>query len=163
MEERGGGGSLRRGVLGGRRGVGGDAQGQGQGVGGGVNVRPLPSQRVGSYQSRETGAAGAAGGPTGTGGVTGSMGAADRLKARLGGRAGGGSGSGRSTPEFEGGGGGGRYDGGRGGGGGRAEDLGSRAGRSFYDDGPASEVQGGGTRGGGSYATQGLSGWQGRR
>lgn len=120
VEERG---SLRRGPLGGgRRGDRGQEQGSGSG-----NVRPLPSQRVGSYQTREQGYSPqqqmGEGRPPGSSGSVGGT-VQERLKARLGK---GGSGSGRSTPEGEEGGG------------------------------------GGGGSGRGSYATQGLSGWQGRR
>jgi len=141
-EERGG---LRRGVLGGgRRAVTQQPLDQG------LNVRPLPSQRVGSYQTRDlglgqgqgfggqVGLGQSEGRPPGSSGSAGGGTVQDRLKARLGR-----GGSGRNTPEFEGvsGGGGGGQGGGR------------------YDD----AREGGGEGEGRSYATQGLSGWQGRR
>lgn len=121
VEERG---SLRRGPLGGRR-MGASAQTQQQQES--LNVRPLPSQRAGSYQTQNSAYAqqqqqqlrgdgrntNSPGPPPGS---SGSGSAQERLKARLG--------RGSST-RSEGGG----------------------------DDG----------RGQGSYATQGLSGWQGRR
>jgi len=143
-EERGG---LRRGVLGGgRRAVTQQPLDQG------LNVRPLPSQRVGSYQTRDLGQGQGFGGleqsegrPPGSSGSAGGGTVQDRLKARLGR-----GGSGRNTPEFEGGGGGRYGDDGRGGGGGGQGD-------GKYDD------TRGGRGEGGSYATQGLSGWQGRR
>ena len=130
-------GSLRRGVLGGgRRGQQQQQQqqqGLGQQGGGGLEPRPLPSQRAGSYQTQQQ-QQGTGERPPGSSGSAGSGGgsAQERLKARLNR----GGGSGRNTPES----GGGGYGGGEG-----------RYGR---DDGR------GGT---GSYATQGLSGWQGRR
>jgi len=127
-EERG---SLRRGPLGGgRRGQSGLTVLPQEA---GLNVRPLPSQRAGSYQTRDQpfssqqqqqgeGRPGSGGGSS----------VQERLKARLGRGAGGGE-SGRSTPETEGG--------------------------AYGRD----DRRGGGGGGGGSYATQGLSGWQGRR
>ena len=123
VEERA---SLRRGPLGGRR-LGAPAQSQLQQQES-LNVRPLPSQRAGSYQTqnpayaqqqqqlrgegRNTSSPGPPPGSSGSGS------AQERLKARLG--------RGSST---------------------RSEGGGS--------DGRA--------QGQGSYATQGLSGWQGRR
>ncbi len=106
-EERGG---LRRGPLGGRR-MGAQPQES-------LNVRPLPSQRAGSYQAQNQAYAqqqlrGDTGSPPPPG-SSGSGSAQERLKARLG----------------------------------RGSSTGSN---------------GGGDGGKGSYATQGLSGWQGRR
>lgn len=127
VEERG---NLRRGPLGGRR-LGAAAQPQQQQES--LNVRPLPSQRAGSYQTQNQAYAQqqqqqqlrgdgrnmhSPGPPPGS---SGSGSAQERLKARLG--------RGSST---------------RSGGGG--------------DDG-----RGGQGQSVGSYATQGLSGWQGRR
>lgn len=63
-----------------RRGVGRREQVRGGGEGGAGNVRPLPSQRVGSYQASRGG--GGAGSPVPAGGGGGG-GAAERLKARL--------------------------------------------------------------------------------
>ena len=123
VEERG---SLRRGPLGGRR-MGAQPQQQQESL----NVRPLPSQRAGSYQTqnpayaqqqqqqqqlrgggRDTSSPGPPPGSSGSGS------AQERLKARLG--------RGSSTRSVE------------------------------SDDGKGGQGQG-------SYATQGLSGWQGRR
>ena len=131
VEERG---SLRRGPLGGRR-LGAAAQPQQPQES--LNVRPLPSQRAGSYQTqnpayaqqqqqqqqlrgdgRNATSPGPPPGSSGSGSGSGS--AQERLKARLG----------------------------------RGSSTGSRA----SDDG-----RGGQGQGQGSYATQGLSGWQGRR
>ncbi|CAF9906563.1 MAG: hypothetical protein ALECFALPRED_002436 [Alectoria fallacina] len=127
VEERG---SLRRGPLGGRR-LGAAVQPQQQQQQESLNVRPLPSQRAGSYQTqnpaytqqqqlrgdgRNTNSPGPPPGSSGSGSGSGS--AQERLKARLG----------------------------------RGSSSGSRGG----DDGKAAQGQG-------SYATQGLSGWQGRR
>lgn len=136
QEERGGGNtssSLRRGPLGGRRMGAQQTQQQQQES---LNVRPLPSQRAGSYQTSQNQAyaqqqqqqqqqqirgggdgRNASPGPEPTG-REGSV--QERLKARLG--------RGSSTGSQSGGGGG-----------------------------------GGQGQGHGSYATQGLSGWQGRR
>lgn len=122
VEERG---SLRRGPLGGRR-LGAPALPQQQQES--LNVRPLPSQRVGSYQTQNSaysqqqqlrGDGRNTDSPGPPPGSSGSGSAQERLKARLG--------RGGST--------------GSGGGGG---------------DGKGGQEQG-------SYATQGLSGWQGRR
>ena len=125
-EERGG---LRRAPLGKRR-LGAPPQAQQQQET--LHVRPLPSQRAGSYQTqnpayaqqqqlrgdrRNTNSPGPPPGSSGSGS------AQERLKARLG----------RGTSSGSGGGGGEGGDDGRGG------------------------------QGHGSYATQGLSGWQGRR
>ena len=123
--------SLRRGPLGGgmRGQTGQPSQYQDQGL----NVRPLPSQRVGSYQTQQGQSPylqSATPVPPGSSG-SGVGSARDRLRDRLNR----GGGSGRSTPENNES--GGRYGG--------------------RDDGR------GGGGGGGSYATQGLSGWQGRR
>ncbi len=98
-----------------------------EGQNAGLNVRPLPSQRVGSYQhqGRDVGRSQSPVPPGSSGG------AAERLKARLNR-----GGSARSVNQVDGG----------GGGGGR---FGER------------EGEGGG--GEGSHATQGVSGWQGRR
>lgn len=128
-EERG---SLRRGPLGGgRRGQSGLTVLPQET---GLNVRPLPSQRAGSYQTRDQPFSSQQQQQQGEGrpGSGGGSSVQERLKARLGRGAGGGE-SGRSTPETEGG--------------------------AYGRD----DRRGGGGGGGGSYATQGLSGWQGRR
>lgn len=136
QEERAGGttsSSLRRGPLGGRR-MGAQTQTQQQQQQQeSLNVRPLPSQRAGSYQTAQNQAyaqqqqqqfrgggdgRNASPGPE-TSGREGS--AQERLKARLG----------------------------------RGSSMGSQAGGGGEG--------GGGGQGHGSYATQGLSGWQGRR
>ena len=109
-------GSLRRAAVTGRWAGGGAGSTREEARGHGheqrLDVRPLPSQRVGSYQNRYGNAGGAGGGEEERPGSSQSQGAAsgrDRLKARLGSQRG---------------------------------------------------VGGGG---GGSYATEGLSGWQGKR
>lgn len=113
-------GSLRRDPLGGSRRPGQMQQPQQ----GSESVRPLPSQRVGSYQNPV---------PPGSSGSGGGS-AQERLKARLGRGA---SSSGSVTPpQAE------RYEG-KGGGG--------------YEGGRDGQAERGGV---GSYATQGLSGWQ---
>ncbi|KAL9068393.1 MAG: hypothetical protein Q9161_006230 [Pseudevernia consocians] len=129
VEERA---SLRRGPLGGRR-LGAPPQPQPESR----NVRPLPSQRAGSYQTQNPAFAqqqqqqqqqqqfrGEGRGPSGPGSPPGSAGggsAQERLKARLG------------------------------------------RGSSTRSEGGGGEERGGQRQGQGSYATQGLSGWQGRR
>lgn len=134
QEERGGGStssSLRRGPLGGRRMGAQQTQQQQESL----NVRPLPSQRAGSYQTAQNQAyaqqqqqqqiRGVGDGRNASPGpeISGREGSAqERLKARLG----------------------------------RGSSMGSQA----SGGGGGGQGQG---QGHGSYATQGLSGWQGRR
>ena len=149
VEERGG--SLRRGPLGGgRRAPASSASSMQQEQG--LSVRPLPSQRAGSYQTQLAQARGDSGRstspvPPGSSGGGGSV--QERLKARLG------RGGGGGTPPLEGR---GSYDG-RPSGGGSYD--GRSSGGGSYDEGRYGGGEG--RRDGGSYATKGLSGWQGRR